>query len=321
MMMPTFTGGARYDDEDVYHKYKFDEFSDDNDATSKGGWIGMVEHYFLSAWIPNSQSSHKYSSKVYDDLYMMQAVNPPQSIAPGQTLNIPGNNLFVGPKLQNVIENAAVGMDHTVDYSWLYIVAKPMSELMHWINKYVNSWGWTIIIFTILIKLVFYKLSEKSYRNMAAMKLLAPRINQLKETYGDDKQKFGQKTMELYRKEKVNPAAGCLPILVQIPVFISLYWVLLEMVELRQTPFLYLNDLADMDQFFILPIIMVISMIVQQKLNPPPTDPTQAKIMMALPYVFGVFFLWFPSGLVLYWVANNILSILQQWVINKRISG
>jgi len=281
----------------------------------------MVEHYFLSAWIPNRESSHKYSSKVYDDLYMMQAVNPPQSIAPGQTVNIPGNSLFVGPKLQEVIDDAAPGLDHTVDYSWLYIVAKPMAELMHWINKYVNSWGWTIIIFTILIKLVFYKLSEKSYKNMAAMKLLAPRINQLKETYGDDKQKFGQKTMELYRKEKVNPAAGCLPILVQIPVFISLYWVLLEMVELRQTPFLYLNDLADMDQFFILPIIMVISMIVQQKLNPPPTDPTQAKIMMALPYVFGVFFLWFPSGLVLYWVANNILSILQQWVINKRISG
>jgi len=321
LMMPTFTGGARFDDEDIYHKYDFDEFSDDNDATSKGGWIGMVEHYFLSAWIPNRESSHKYSSKVYDDLYMMQAVNPPQSIAPGQTVNIPGNSLFVGPKLQEVIDDAAPGMDHTVDYSWLYIVAKPMAELMHWINKYVNSWGWTIIIFTILIKLVFYKLSEKSYKNMAAMKLLAPRINQLKETYGDDKQKFGQKTMELYRKEKVNPAAGCLPILVQIPVFISLYWVLLEMVELRQTPFLYLNDLADMDQFFILPIIMVISMIVQQKLNPPPTDPTQAKIMMALPYVFGVFFLWFPSGLVLYWVANNILSILQQWVINKRISG
>ena len=181
--------------------------------------------------------------------------------------------------------------------------------------------GYAILILTLLIKLVFYKLSEKSYRSMAGMRKLSPRLTKLKETYGDDKEKMGKKTMELYRKEKRNPGAGCLPILVQIPVFISLYWVLLEMVELRQTPFWYLLDLAAPDPFYILPLIMGVSMFVQQKLNPPPPDPMQAKIMMALPFIFTVFFLWFPSGLVLYWVANNILSIAQQWFINKRING
>jgi YidC/Oxa1 family membrane protein insertase len=197
----------------------------------------------------------------------------------------------------------------------------PLAELLYWIFSLVGSWGLAIILLTILIKLAFYKLSEKSYKSMAGMRKLAPRMEHLKATYGDDKQKMGQKTMELYKEAKVNPASGCLPIVVQMPVFISLYWVLIEMVELRQTPFLYLPDLSAQDPYYILPIVMGVSMFIQQKLNPKPTDPMQAKIMMALPLVFTVFFLWFPSGLVLYWVLNNILSIAQQWYINKKIEG
>ncbi len=321
MMMPTFTGGAKYDDQDVYEKIEFDDFSSEPKTTSKGGWIAMIQHYFFAAWMPDANNTHSYSSSVRNGNYLLTTVNPNISISPGATITLPANNLYIGPKEQARIDTIAPGLDKTVDYGVLFIIAKPLSELLNWIHSIVNSWGWSIIILTILIKLAFYKLSEKSYRSMAGMRKLAPRLTKLKETYGDDKQKMGQKTMELYKKEKINPASGCLPILVQIPVFISLYWVLLEMVELRQTPFWYLADLSAQDPYYILPVIMGASMFVQQKLNPPPPDPMQAKIMMSLPFVFTIFFLWFPSGLVLYWVVNNVLSIAQQWVINKRING
>ncbi|MDC9726729.1 MAG: membrane protein insertase YidC, partial [Candidatus Thioglobus sp.] len=321
MMMPTYTGGAKYDDQDVYEKIEFDEFNDQPKTTSKGGWMAMIQHYFFVAMIPEAQNTHSYSAKNNNGKHLLTIVNPAQNIAPGATATLANNALYIGPKEQEIIDNLAPGLDKTVDYGVLFIIAKPLSEVMHWIYSFVQSWGYAIIILTILIKLAFYKLSEKSYRSMAGMRKLSPRLAKLKETYGDDKQKMGQKTMELYKKEKINPAAGCLPILVQIPVFISLYWVLLEMVELRQTPFWYLLDLAAPDPFYILPLIMGASMFVQQKLNPPPPDPMQAKIMMSLPFVFTIFFLWFPSGLVLYWVVNNILSIAQQWFINKRING
>ncbi|MDB2589591.1 membrane protein insertase YidC [Candidatus Thioglobus sp.] len=321
MMMPTYTGGAKYDDQEVYEKIEFDEFNEQPETTSKGGWSAMIQHYFFVAMIPESESTHNYSSKVNDGKYLLTVVNPAQDVASGSSAKLGKNALYIGPKEQIHIGNLAPGLDKTVDYGILFIIAKPLSEVLNWIYAYVGSWGYAILILTLLIKLVFYKLSEKSYRSMAGMRKLSPRLTKLKETYGDDKEKMGKKTMELYRKEKINPAAGCLPILVQIPVFISLYWVLLEMVELRQTPFWYLLDLAAPDPFYILPLIMGVSMFVQQKLNPPPPDPMQAKIMMALPFIFTVFFLWFPSGLVLYWVANNILSIAQQWFINKRING
>ena len=321
MMMPTYTGGAKYDDQEVYEKIEFDEFDEQPETTSKGGWLAMIQHYFFVAMIPQAQETHNYSAKVNNGKYLLTIVNTAQSVAPGSTTTLGTNALYIGPKEQSRIDNLAPGLDKTVDYGILFIIAKPLSEILNWIYDYVGSWGYAIIILTILIKLAFYKLSEKSYRSMAGMRKLSPRLAKLKETYGDDKEKMGQKTMELYRKEKINPAAGCLPILVQIPVFISLYWVLLEMVELRQTPFWYLLDLAAPDPFYILPLIMGASMFVQQKLNPPPPDPMQAKIMMALPFVFTIFFLWFPSGLVLYWVINNILSIAQQWFINKRING
>ncbi len=321
LMMPTFSGGARFDDEEVFEKLDFDEFDTNLDSKSQGGWWAMVQHYFLAAWIPDANETHTYSSKSSNGKYLLTTVNPANTIAPGASATLKANRLYVGPKEQARIDVVAPGLDKTVDYGVLFIIAKPLAELLHWIHSWVNSWGYAIIILTILIKLAFYKLSEKSYRSMAGMRKLAPRLEQIKEAYGDDKQKMGVKTMELYKKEGVNPASGCLPILVQIPVFISLYWVLLEMVELRQTPFWYLADLSAEDPYFILPIIMGLSMIVQQKLNPTPPDPMQAKIMMSLPFVFTLFFLWFPSGLVLYWVVNNVLSIAQQWVINKRING
>jgi YidC/Oxa1 family membrane protein insertase len=321
MMMPTYTGGAKYDDQEVYEKIAFDEFNDQPKTTSKGGWMAMIQHYFFVAMIPEAQNIHSYSAKNNNGKHLLTIVNPAQKIAPGATTTLSNNALYIGPKEQQIIDDLAPGLDKTVDYGILFIIAKPLSEVMNWIYSYVQSWGYAIIILTILIKLAFYKLSEKSYRSMAGMRKLSPRLAKLKETYGDDKQKMGQKTMELYRKEKINPAAGCLPILVQIPVFISLYWVLLEMVELRQTSFWYLLDLSAPDPYYILPLIMGVSMFVQQKLNPPPPDPMQAKIMMALPFIFTIFFLWFPSGLVLYWVVNNILSITQQWFINKRING
>ncbi len=321
MMMPTYTGGARFDDKDVYEKIEFEDFGYQPKTTSKGGWVAMIEHYFFVAAIPDANQTHTYSSKIINSEYLLTVVNPEIAIAPGATATLPSSSLYIGPKEQEQINNVAPGLDKTVDYGILFIIAKPLSELLNWIYSIIHSWGYSIIILTLLIKLAFYKLSEKSYRSMAGMRQLAPRLTKLKETYGDDKQKLGQKTMELYKKEKINPASGCLPILIQIPVFISLYWVLLEMVELRQAPFWYLTDLSAQDPYYILPIIMGVSMFVQQKLNPPPPDPMQAKIMMALPFVFTIFFLWFPSGLVLYWVVNNILSITQQWVIDKRING
>ncbi len=321
MLMPTYTGGAKFDDQEVFEKIEFDDFDSQLKSTSKGGWMAMIEHYFFAAWIPDSNGTHTYSSKISNNKHLLTIVNQNTTIGSGTTGTLPVNSLYIGPKEQTHIDNVAPGLDKTVDYGILFIIAKPLSELLNWIHSIIGSWGYSIIILTILIKLAFYKLSEKSYRSMAGMRKLAPRLEKIKQTYGDDKQKLGQKTMELYKKEKVNPASGCLPVIVQIPVFISLYWVLLEMVELRQTPFWYLADLSAQDPYYILPIIMGASMFVQQKLNPAPPDPMQARIMMTLPFIFTIFFLWFPSGLVLYWVVNNVLSIAQQWVINKRING
>jgi YidC/Oxa1 family membrane protein insertase len=322
MMMPTFSGGAQFNSvESVYEKIEFDDFATSQKSTTKGGWTAMIQHYFFAAIIPNKDETHTYSSSVLGDKYRLTAVNPVNKIAQHGKFQTQINQFYIGPKEQAQIDSVAPGLDKTVDYGILFIIAKPLSNVLHWINTYVGSWGYSIILLTLLIKLAFYKLSEKSYRSMAGMRKLAPRLEQLKKTYGDDRQKMGQKTMELYKKEKINPASGCLPIVVQIPVFISLYWVLLEAVELRQTPFWYLNDLSAQDPYFILPIVMGVSMFIQQKLNPAPSDPMQAKIMMALPPIFTIFFLWFPSGLVLYWVVNNTLSIAQQWVINKRING
>lgn len=321
MGMQNFSGGATYNDEEIFEKIDFDDFDSSSKTTSIGGWAAMIQHYFFAAWIPNDDEKHTYSTKSSRGNYLLTTVNPSSRIAAGTTAILGKNQLYIGPKEHVRLELLAPGLDKTVDYGWLYIVAKPVAIFLHWIYSFIGNWALSIVVLTLIIKLAFYKLSEKSFRSMAGMKKLAPRLQKIKETYKDDKQKIGKKTMELYKKEKINPAAGCLPILVQIPVFISIYWVLIEMVELRQTPFLYLPDLSMKDPYFILPLIMGASMWFQQRLNPPPADPIQAKIMMMLPVVFTVFFLWFPSGLVLYWVTNNVLSITQQVYINKKING
>jgi len=321
MGMQNFNGGAVYNDEEIFEKIDFEDFDSTPKMVSVGGWAAMIQHYFFTAWIPNEKEKHTFSTKSSRNNYLLTTVNPGVSIAAGTSANIGKNQLYIGPKEHVRLEQLAPGLDKTVDYGFLFIVAKPLSVFLHWIYSFVQNWAISIILVTLAIKLAFYKLSEKSFRSMAGMKKLAPRLQKIKETYEGDKQKIGKKTMELYRTEKINPAAGCLPILVQIPVFISIYWVLIEMVELRQTPFLYLPDLAAKDPYFILPLIMGASMWFQQRLNPPPADPIQARIMQMLPVVFTVFFLWFPSGLVLYWVTNNVLSIAQQVYINKKING
>ena len=321
MGMQNFSGGATYNDEEIFEKIDFEDFDSSPKTTSIGGWAAMIQHYFFAAWIPNDDEKHTYSTKSSRGKYLLTTVNPSSKIAAGTTASLGKNQLYIGPKEHVRLELLAPGLDKTVDYGWLFIIAKPVAIFLHWIYSFIGNWALSIVVLTLIIKLAFYKLSEKSFRSMAGMKKLAPRLQKIKETYKDDKQKIGKKTMELYKSEKINPAAGCLPILVQIPVFISIYWVLIEMVELRQTPFLYLPDLSMKDPYFILPLIMGASMWFQQRLNPPPADPIQAKIMMMLPVVFTVFFLWFPSGLVLYWVTNNVLSITQQVYINKKING
>lgn len=320
----TYTGGVVSSEEDKYQKVSFDDMDGGNfNKEIKGGWAAMIQHYFVAAWVPSSQEqvNQAYGKALGEGRYVLGMVTPVSTLAPGASGNF-SSKLFVGPKLQNRLETVAPRLELTVDYGFLTIIAKPLYWVLEFVHGIVNNWGWAIIILTLLIKLVFYKLSEASYKSMANMRRLAPKLTQLKERYGDDRQRMSQAMMELYKKEKINPLGGCLPILVQIPVFIALYWVLLESAELRQAPFiLWLQDLSTKDPYYVLPLIMGVTMYIQQKLNPPPPDPLQAKIFMALPFVFTLFFAFFPSGLVLYWVVNNILSIAQQWYITRRVEA
>ena len=319
----TYTGGVIYSVQDKYEKIDFDDIAEKNLSKQiSGGWAAMIQHYFLAAWIPSAETDQEYYSlyKANPNRYSLGMKSTKGNIVTAGAQQTIANNLYVGPKLQNELETIAPGLELTVDYGILTIISKPLFWLLDHIHSLVNNWGWAIILLTLLIKLAFYKLSETSYKSMANMRKMAPRIQQLKERYGDDRQKMGQAQMELFRKEKINPLGGCLPILVQIPVFIALYWVLLESVELRQAPWaLWIKDMSTADPYFILPLIMGVSMFIQQKLNPAPIDPIQAKVMMALPFVFTIFFAFFPAGLVLYWVVNNLLSITQQWYITRKV--
>ena len=321
----TYTGGVLYSPEEKYEKIKYSKMADE-EFTAKlskreisNGWAAMIQHYFLAAWIPGKDiKEHYYARDLGNSRYAfgMKAANE-VLVAPGDSATI-SNILYVGPKIQSKLAAIAPGLELTVDYGFLTFIAKPIFWLMKFIHNIVNNWGWSIILLTLTIKLAFYKLSEASYKSMANMRKMQPRMAALKERYGDDRQKMNQAMMEMYKKEKINPLGGCLPILVQIPVFIALYWVLLESVELRQAHWIFwFNDLSTKDPYFVLPVIMGITMFIQQKLNPAPIDPIQAKVMMALPLVFTVFFAFFPSGLVLYWVVNNSLSIAQQWYITR----
>jgi YidC/Oxa1 family membrane protein insertase len=285
--------------------------------TTDSGWIASIQHHFLTAAIPPAGPAQFTAAATADGLYTLTTVAMPVSVAPGATASFE-NRLFVGPKLQDQLEATAPKLRLTVDYGWLTVISQPLFWVLSKIYGLIGNWGWAIVFMTLLIKLVFYKLSETSGKSMAKMRKLQPRMKALQERYADDRQKLSQAMMELYKKEKVNPAAGCLPIIVQMPVFLALYWVLLESVEMRQAPFmLWITDLSVRDPMFILPLLMGLTMWVQQKLNPAPPDPVQAKVMQILPVVFTVFFAFFPADLVLYWFVNNLLSILQQWHINK----
>lgn len=316
----TYTGGVYYSPEDKYQKYDFDDMADANLSKSiTGGWAAMIQHYFLGAWIPSAKEPFTYYSRAKKDGRYVLGMKSAQEykVDAGSVASV-DSRMFVGPKLQEKLEQVTPGLELTVDYGALTFLAKPIFWLLDTIHNFVGNWGWAIILLTLLIKLAFYKLSEASYKSMANMRKVQPRMQALKERYGDDKQKLNQALMDLYKKEKINPLGGCLPILVQIPVFIALYWVLLESVEMRQAEWiLWIKDMSSADPYFILPVIMGVTMFIQQKLNPAPLDPVQAKIMMMLPLVFTVFFAFFPAGLVLYWVANNILSIAQQWYITR----
>jgi len=336
-MMPTFTGGAYFTDSDHYQKRPFTKMAEKPlSIETKDGWVGLVQHYFVGAWIPSGSESHRfYDKKLTDHIYRIGSETYLSSISPGN-IKTTSANLYLGPQSHSELVKAAPGLEYTVDYGVLSFIASPLFMILSMIQSLVGNWGYAIILLTVLIKLAFYPLSASGYRNMAQMRELAPRLQSLKEKFGDDRQKMQQAMMELYKKEKINPMGGCLPILVQIPVFISLYWMLLASVEMRHAPFiLWIQDLSAPDTLFghipdilpliggmpigLLPILMGVSMIIQTKLNPKPADPMQAKVMAIMPIVFSVFFFFFPAGLVLYWLVNNVLSIAQQARINHLI--
>ncbi len=318
----TYMGGAFSSSFKNYEKVNFDDMAEWKPKQSylSGGWAAMLQHYFMAAWIPPAEElNHFYTKALSDGRYNIGLVTQAQTVVPGTSHHFT-SRLYIGPKDQDRMEKAAPNLDKTVDYGFLFFIAKPLFHTLQFLHAHLGNWGWAIIVLTILIKLIFYKLSETSYRSMARMRKFQPKIVALRERYGNDKQRMSQAMMDLYKKEKINPLGGCLPIVVQIPVFISLYWVLLESVELRQAEFIFwITDMSTRDPYYVLPVIMGISMFAQQKLNPAPMDPVQKKVMMALPLVFTFFFMVFPSGLVLYWVVNNLLSITQQWFITRKI--
>ncbi len=319
----TYAGGVVYTAEDLYQKIDYEEMEDENLSVSTlGGWSAMIQHYFASAWIPPAdQENHFYTKKLKDYRYVIGSYSPAFEVAP-QSEVVFTSHLFAGPKIQPMMEAIAPGLELTVDYGWLTIIGKPIYWLLNKIHGYVGNWGLSILGVTLTIKLLFFKLSQASFRSMAKMRKIQPRLKELKEKFEDDRQRFNTEMMAMYKREKVNPMGGCLPILVQIPVFISLYWVLIETVELRQAPLaLWIQDLSAQDPFFVLPVIMGITMKLQQTLNPAPIDPLQAKVMKMFPIIFTVFFLFFPAGLVFYWVCNNTLSFLQQWYITRQIEA
>lgn len=317
----TYLGAAIWTPDEPYKKVSMGDMDDKNlRETVQGGWISWLQHYFVTAWIPQKDDTNLVQTrKDSRGDYIIGLTGP--------TLNIPAGAkaetsaiLYAGPKDQGKLEALSPGLELTVDYGVLWFIAQPIFWLLKLIHSALGNWGWSIIVLTILIKLMFFPLSAASYRSMGRMRAVAPKLQALKEQHGDDRQKMSQAMMELYKKEKINPLGGCLPILVQMPVFLALYWVLLESVEMRQAPWLlWITDLSVKDPYFLLPIIMGLTMFIQQHLNPTPPDPMQAKVMKLMPVIFTFFFLWFPAGLVLYWVVNNCLSITQQWYITRQL--
>jgi YidC/Oxa1 family membrane protein insertase len=319
--MKTYTGAAVTTPSSKYKKISFDDMKKASFKESiLGGWAAMVEHYFTVAWIPPAAASNFYQSEVIsDNLFSISYVGEPITVEPGESKEL-SSTFYAGPEITEMLKQVSPGLELTVDYGFFWVISYPLFIALKYIYGIVGNWGLAIICITFGIKLLFYPLSSASYRSMGNMRKLQPKIEALKQQYGEDKQQFGQAVMQLYKREKVNPLGGCLPILVQIPVFISLYYVLLESVELRLAPFIFwIHDLSAKDPYYVLPLIMGASMVLQQRMNPAPPDPMQAKVMMFMPVFFTFLFLQFPSGLVLYWVVNNVLSIIQQWYITRKI--
>ncbi|HEY8250515.1 MAG TPA: membrane protein insertase YidC [Burkholderiales bacterium] len=315
----SFTGFALYTPEKAFEKVHSSDLDKAKfERRADNGWLGFVQHYFVSAWIPPDKVARDYGAlKRNDGLYSGNVVLQPGTVAPGASAQVKVS-LYAGPQEQRRLQAAAPGLDLVVDYGWLAIIAWPLFWLLEKFHALSGNWGVAIILLTVLIKIVFFPLSAASYKSMAKMKLITPRLTKLREMYGNDRQKMNQAMMELYKTEKINPLGGCFPILVQIPVFIALYWVLLAAIELRHAPFmLWIKDLSALDPYYVLPILMTMTMILQTKMNPVPPDPVQARVMQIMPFVFSIFFFFFPAGLVLYWLVNNILSIAQQWQIQR----
>lgn len=318
MGLATYLGGAWGTPNMPYNKLKFSNFNDGElTTTSDKGWVGMVQHYFVSAWAPNDHARKFFSRSTEQDNYIgySNVIDVPQ----GRQITL-NDTLYAGPKVQEQLKTVATGLDKTVDYGFLWPISKPLFILLENIHKLLGNWGWSIIALTLIVKISLMWISNKSYYSMAKMRQIAPRLEKLKTEFGDDRMKMSQEMMKIYKEEKVNPMAGCLPILLQMPIFLALYWVLVESVELRHAPWiLWIKDLSAMDPWFILPIFMGITMFVQQQLNPQPTDPMQAKVMKIMPLIFAAFMLFFPAGLVLYWTVNNLFSMAQQHIINKKV--
>jgi len=323
MGLAPYLGAAIHLKDQPYEKISFDDIAESDFKESiEGGWIAILQHYFVNAWIPDPTKTHTYSTAVSrDKSNIIRFTSPQLTVGPSETATMK-SRFYTGPKDQYKLQDISEGLELTVDYGWLWWIAQPLFWLLTKLHSYLGNWGFAIIAVTVLVKGAFFQLNAKAYTSMANMRKVGPKLTELRERYADDRQKQSQEMMNLYKKEKINPLGGCLPILVQMPVFISLYWVLMESVELRHAPFiLYIKDLSVMDPYFILPLIMGVSMFIQQRLNPPPPDPMQAKIMQWMPVMFTFFFLFFPAGLVLYWVVNNTLSIIQQYIITKRIEN
>ncbi len=320
-MMPSYLGVAMYTEEDKFLKVKFSDLDKNKaeyPADADNGWIAMLEHYFVTAWLPTQQTPREYFAKrLTDNHYTAGVIVPVGLVHPGQIRNV-SMPLYAGPQEQEKLAELSPGLDLTVDYGWLTVIAKPLFWLLSFYHSYVGNWGIAIILLTMTVKLIFFPLSAAGYRSMAKLRVVTPKLTRIREQYGSDKMRMNQEMMDFYKKEKINPLGGCLPILVQIPVFIALFWTLLAAVELRYAPLaLWITDMSVPDPYYILPLLMGVSMWIQSKLSPKPADPIQAKIMQIMPVAFSIFFFFFPSGLVLYSLCNNILSIAQQWQITR----
>ncbi|WP_411687192.1 membrane protein insertase YidC [Acinetobacter indicus] len=326
----TFLGGAWGTPDEHYNKLKFDNFTEEKlNVEATGGWVAVVQHYFVSAWVPGNlkltqADGQPYSAKLEsrksgDNMNIIGFTSPTINVPAGTVAEVDAT-FYSGPKIQSELKDLATGLNQTVDYGWLWPIAKLLFVGLEFFHGLVGNWGWAIILLTILVKLILWPLSSKSYRSMAKMRVIAPEMQRMKEEFGEDRMRFSQEMMALYKREQVNPLAGCLPLLLQMPIFLALYWVLMESVELRHAPWLlWIQDLSAMDPWFILPLIMGATMYIQQMLNPQPTDPMQAKVFRIMPVIFTVFLLFFPAGLVLYWIVNNLITILQQGLINKSV--